>query len=450
MARALLNHGQIQSAKKILRDIFDRREIAFGERHTVSQEFIDELLEDYCTDFEGEPSDRYRNNLDCAFVDDLIEYCINRKAYDELDAFVQETVFPREDTNSVSDDRVFIKWGHFRNDPIPKVQPRLASHQTPRWGCYWEDSRMYFCTWDEVTLIPEYPEDPFPRAPIRLFVTDDTISIDLSAECLADFRSIPDVDVASGPIAFIHKSEIWQLLESKRLSKDWKVLLALSSQGLCCTELIRKEVNHVFWLFWDEVILKDQTPTSSTSRLDDQVSTVDRNPRLPYTRTYRFDNLDRTKPEWLVVDTLGDVVSTAHGSLDPHEPIPGDANGNYIEINSYSFFSMLRMVLNKPAVPGSLRYEIRQPGEKHIDINVPFVPYEHFRSSRAYREGLSYLEYLEILRDRANGEIDPIKTKVSWCKGELAGRLQLPIFSLTESTSVVSGFHINYRRPYFV
>ena len=269
MARVLLNNGKLQDAKNVLRDIFDRRETAFGELHLESQRFIDRLLDDYCENYEGEPSDRHKDFFDCLFIDNLIEFCIKRKAYNEADTLAQECVFPREDTNSASKDEVFRKWGHFKvDDPIPKIQPRLASYQTPMWGWFWEDSRMYFCTWDQVILRPEYPEDPFPRAPIRLFVSDGAISIDTSGNCLADFVSMPEADVKSGPTALIHNSEIWQLLESKRLSGDWKILLALSPQKCYCAELIQGTVNHLFWLFWDEVIEKNcVTSTVSFSKL---------------------------------------------------------------------------------------------------------------------------------------------------------------------------------------
>ena len=265
MARVLLNHGNLQDAKSVLRDIFDRRETAFGELHLESRNFIDGLLDDYCKDYEGEVSDRYHDFSDCSVIDNLIEFCMKRKAYAEVDIITQECVFSRKDTSSASEDKLFRQWGHFENDTIPKIQPRLASHQTPAWGWFWEDSRTYFCSWDQVTLVPEYPEDPFPRAPVRLFVSDEAISIAISKKCLTDFESLPEANVRSGPAALIQNSEIWQLVESKRLSGDWKILLALSFQHHDCTELIQRTVNHLFWLFWDEVIGKNCVTSAVSS-----------------------------------------------------------------------------------------------------------------------------------------------------------------------------------------
>lgn len=264
MARVLLSHGNVEGAKEVLRDIFNRRETAFGEVHLESQTFVDGLLDDYCEDYDGEHSDRFHRISDCSIVDNLIKFGLKREAYGEVDTLAQECVFPTENTSSATEDSVFRRWGHFEIDPISKVQPRLASHQTPAWGCYWEDSRTYFCTWDQTILEPEYPEDPFPRAPIRLLISDEAISIDMSGDCLADSASIPNIGVESGPVTFLQNSEIWQLLESKRASGDWKILLALHLQHDYCKHLIQGSVNHLFWLFWDQV--KPSSCTTPTVR----------------------------------------------------------------------------------------------------------------------------------------------------------------------------------------
>jgi hypothetical protein len=46
-----------------------------------------------------------------------------------------------------------------------------------------------------------------------------------------------------------------------------------------------------------------------------------------------------------------------------------------------------------------MRYSVEEINERDIHMMVPFVPYEHFQKSRAWRDGFSYVEYMEVLRD---------------------------------------------------
>ena len=135
-------------------------------------------------------------------------------------------------------------------------------------------------------------------------------------------------------------------------------------------------------------------------------------------------------------------VCLSQENLDPHEPIPGDANGHYVEKNEFSSFLGFRIFpQNKLKIPGMLRYHIYDPRKNYININVPFVPYEHFRSSRAYREGLSYVEYFEFLREKVGRDDERSNMKRRWCDGKLSGRQELPIWYLSGSTAMVSLFH---------
>ena len=141
-------------------------------------------------------------------------------------------------------------------------------------------------------------------------------------------------------------------------------------------------------------------------------------PQVPYSRTYGFHNLDKTIPEWLVVD-------------------PGDADAK----NDFSPHFSNTTFRNKLKIPGTLEYHIDEPRDNRINISVPFVPYEHFHSSRAYREGLTYFGYFEILRKRASDDAESEERKIRWCKVENSGRRELPVWHLPDTAATVSGFH---------
>ncbi|KAL8735067.1 MAG: hypothetical protein Q9181_002951 [Wetmoreana brouardii] len=313
MARMLLKHGQLQGAKNVLRDVFDRREAAFGEVHLESQNFIDGLLDDYCEDFEGEPSNRYHDFSDWSIIDSLIEFCMKRKAYDEVDTIVQECVFRREDTSSAS--------------------------------------KTHYSVNGDTSKAALYPGSSLDSLATRL-------------PGGAGFRKIAG-----------------------------------------CTS-------------------KDTVAHS----------------RVPYSRAYRFRNLDETKPEWLIVTSVERSFREDQWDLDPHEPIPGDPDGNYVERYQYSLEDEFPFRTGIK-IPGALTYHICEPRKNVISINVPVVPYEHFRPSRAYREGLSYVEYIEFLRKTtASGYDEPTVMRVKWCEGKLSGRRELPIWHRSDSAAtVVSG-----------
>lgn len=168
--------------------------------------------------------------------------------------------------------------------------------------------------------------------------------------------------------------------------------------------------------------------------------------RLPYSRrTYRFRNLDRLKPEWLILDnSKGSSCRPDQRDLDPHEPVPGDVDGNYVQMNEFhfgfGFNNLFPSSSDMAKIPGTRTYHIHEPREKWININVPFVPYEHFQTSRAYRAGLSYVDYYEILRATRIGD-DCNRTKEAWCKGKFSGRRELPVWLLSDSPVTVSRFH---------
>ena len=249
-ARDLLSDGNVAEAKPILRNIFEGRVGAFGEEHLQSQHFIDDLLDGYCKEYPDLPLEKDKI-FDSSLIDDLINFCLTQEAYEEVDTLVQECVFPRKDTSASSGDDSFRGWDDFEIRSEPRVQARLASYRTPLGSWYWEDSRTYFCTWDQVHLKPGYPKDPFPRAPVRILVSEDGLTADISERFLDDNpQSSTDTSTAKA----LRESEIWHLLDSKRLARDWKILLAFGMQKQDCKNILLSPANHEFWLFWEDVI----------------------------------------------------------------------------------------------------------------------------------------------------------------------------------------------------
>lgn len=60
---------------------------------------------------------------------------------------------------------------------------------------------------------------------------------------------------------------------------------------------------------------------------------------------------------------------------------------------------------------------------------MPFIPYEHFRGSRAYREGYKYTDYLDMLRVCVSFEADLFETRKDWCARGFFQRDELPLWS---------------------
>lgn len=252
-ARDFLSNGNIAEAKPILQNIFKARVETFDEKHTKSQHFIEGLLDEYCQEYHNLDLEKDKI-FDSTLVDDLVNFCLSQKAYEEVDTLVQECKFPRRDTSASSEDKEFRRWDEFEIRSEPRVQARLASHQTPSGSWYWEDSRMYFCTWDQVSLRVGYPKDRFPRAPVRIIVSEDGLTAEISARSLDD-NAPSSTDTCTAKA--LRESEIWHLLDSKRLARDWKILLAFGMQKQDCKDVVLSPAKHDFWLFWEDVVPMD-------------------------------------------------------------------------------------------------------------------------------------------------------------------------------------------------
>jgi hypothetical protein len=195
-----LAFGTVERAKTLLREVFDRRERVFGETHSKTLTFIDDLLQTYCETILQEDDDddsaepqfkpppRSRSKLrrrpvvmqvqflDSLLLDELVELCLDNEAYKEVDGLVQECHrFPHKTTARDSPDEDYRNWAQFGIKPGCQIQLRLASFKVPDADFYWEDSRMYMRTWRNVTMTAPRPKLPAcgGAMPARILLTDE-------------------------------------------------------------------------------------------------------------------------------------------------------------------------------------------------------------------------------------------------------------------------------------
>ncbi|KAJ9644708.1 hypothetical protein H2199_003671 [Coniosporium tulheliwenetii] len=364
MARTVLAEGSASEAKDLLREAFDGCVSASPDVHTDCDTFIDGLLEAYCEEYAGKGLTRDGYNgfrIDGAYVDELVQFCLGQEAYEEIDALVQGCAFPQKATNARSRDQAFANWFQFEIKGGCKIQPRLASYKAPRSHMYWEDSRMYFRTWNRVTLTPAYPEDPSPKSPVKIIVTKNSLK---AQSCKTYPEKVhtgaQQLDQERDLVEALRKTEIWQLLESKRRTGDWKILLALRSLpgDSMNKDLIVWPAQHEFFVFPEDQWL---------------VVTFDKSRFIRPSR----DGEPRSDP-------------------DLNHPIPGNVDGEYAT-QSFDGLKCSSWLKDERAIRSGMEYSISDPGDHCIDITVPYVSYQHFQGSRAYDEGFTYTDYLTLV-----------------------------------------------------
>lgn len=252
-ARATLAKGDAQTAKQLLRRVFDARVQVFGEDHSESGAFIDDGLQAYCEERAGGRLSRGLNRLellDSSMVDMLVEFGLCMEAYDEVDVLVRECVFEKRATNRDSPNKAFASWYQFEMKGGCRVQARLASHNMPNMF-YWEDSRMYFRSLGVVNLVAAYPDVPIRELPAKILVTADKMEI--KVPCGRSRSSHTNYEDVYGRLGH---TEIWHLLDRKRRQGYWKILLAFENQGWDseCEKLAEGPVAHEFYVFPDAMI----------------------------------------------------------------------------------------------------------------------------------------------------------------------------------------------------
>lgn len=118
---------------------------------------------------------------------------------------------------------------------------------------------------------------------------------------------------------------------------------------------------------------------------------------------------------------------------DLNEPIPGDANGDYAR--EYYFADMV-CSSTRNAKFDELQYTLSDSGNTLLHLNIPFVPFQHFQGSRAYREGFSYLEYLDVMRSTMTRHGNGLyELKQKWCARGSIQRAELPVWCQSSEVS---------------
>ena len=89
-------------------------------------------------------------------------------------------------------------------------------------------------------------------------------------------------------------------------------------------------------------------------------------------------------------------------------------------------------------------YRIEEVENSYINLTVPYVPYDHFQSSRSYRAGLGYGVYLDLLRSNMIREDRRIfEHKKQLCSREVSKEERHPVWlpsDLSMSVSANCGF----------
>jgi len=52
----------------------------------------------------------------------------------------------------------------------------------------------------------------------------------------------------------------------------------------------------------------------------------------------------------------------------------------------------------RKALKPALNYSVEDTGSGEIHVRASYVPYEHFQASRAFRDGFTYVEYMDMLK----------------------------------------------------
>lgn len=181
-ARVLLMQERPDEAARLIRRAFDGRIACCDEVHTESDRFIDDLIRSLCETQSGKSyyGTGINSNLSWAIVDHLIDHALTQERLSEAEILFVEcgrTEEPVIKTSSLTADADFRPRSGW-----PYIQRLLVKFKTPKKDWYWEDSRMYLCRWNEVTLAPIYPLDPFPRSLIKHVIEDETnVEVTVSA-----------------------------------------------------------------------------------------------------------------------------------------------------------------------------------------------------------------------------------------------------------------------------
>lgn len=189
---------------------------ALGERY-LHQELLEDAEELLRLAFEGQRKVLGVNTPQTRrTVDNLVGLYIGQEQYVEAEALLKEALDPAKvsETNESSDNYSYWRW--YQEDH--SLQGEIASLKTPGEFFYSEDSRVYLREFHQLTLVPTFPSDPFPKSPASVTVLPERCNLHISQRCFQDFANIPAGPSLRDMTNELMATAIWRFLDSKRLN----------------------------------------------------------------------------------------------------------------------------------------------------------------------------------------------------------------------------------------
>jgi hypothetical protein len=264
IGRVFLLQEMDEEAMGLVRQAFIGRTVCFGEVHKESEIFIDGLIRSLCETRKGKTYNLSGNTRDRShtIIDDLIGFSLEEERYAEAESLIWECLIPTKDlkrtsANSPNDDFPVL---YSKPPKWHGVQSRLACHKTPGGSFFWEDSRMYLCRWAGVTLVPAFPVDPFPRAPVKFVIEGNDFSVVMSQRATRDLQEMHGANISA--TSLLQGTALWQYTEFMRSEGKLKNMIPRGHRPEFlseCTSMsptdVRNEAkseSYTLWVFPDE------------------------------------------------------------------------------------------------------------------------------------------------------------------------------------------------------
>jgi hypothetical protein len=394
----------------LIKEFFIGRGKLYNETHIRIRGFINPLLKSFCLAWKSSIAQGRDWGFDAqrmSFINDLLEFCLESKRYDELEILLQECRCPIKETRADSSNDMFWTWYQYDTG----AQSQLAQLWVPEGGSfYWEDSRMYCRTWDSLIMMRTFPDDPMPYQPIALTVYPNRIEYH-DAEQEQQFKD----------------SEIVAVLERKREANDWEILSAWEMmqsgvQRAAVKAFASTSGPHKIWIFPEDIVECKNSTSNVGIRIfhifmdadhlifqqDQQVGSASQEDM------YRFYHLKPDRSEWMTI--RHSCKNFANDSYDnPNEPRDPEKGG----WNHTRYRTLVDDDLDlrkKNSLIQKEKYNIKETGEFNIEVTVPFVSWEHFETSAAYRAGRAFRDYMAIMADGLGGNYHYLHNRRKLCR----------------------------------
>ncbi|KFY19431.1 hypothetical protein V493_07966, partial [Pseudogymnoascus sp. VKM F-4281 (FW-2241)] len=182
-------------------------------------------------------------------------------------------------------------------------------------------------------------------------------------------------------------SEIVAVLERKREANDWEILLAWGKQvwNKSAKSFANTSGPHKIWIFPEDIV-ECKVITENNWRY------IARNSE----DMYRFYHIkDSNSSEWMAIRHPCKDFEHHSSYFYPNEPRDPKKGGwphsRYRVLENHEL-ELQSLILKD-------KYNIEEALKFNIKVTVPFVPWEHFETTTAYRAGLSFREYMAIITD---------------------------------------------------